>query len=186
MTIGGERQFGAMSYLLGSPAPRAPLFLGRSFFHILDGFAQLLVALPLALLLFDIRFAGISIPLLLLCMTILSITTNGLGFLMGTVTLLSRDGWMITSTLIVGLYLLIGVNFPVELLPPVLKAVSYGLPMTRGIMAARLVLEGAHWSEISSMVTGEVLVGLGYMVFGYLVFRAVEKASMKNGMLDNI
>src|SRR6266498_4057774 len=28
MTVGNERQFGAMSYLLGSPAPRAPIFLG--------------------------------------------------------------------------------------------------------------------------------------------------------------
>jgi ABC-2 type transport system permease protein len=186
MTIGGERQFGAMSYLLGSPAPRAPLFLGRSFFHILDGFAQLLVALPLAMLLFGIRFSGISLPLLLLCMVILSITTNGLGFLMGTITLLSRDGWMITSTLIVGLYLLIGVNFPVDLLPPVLKAISYGLPMTRGIMAARMVLDGAGWSSVSALIVGEVLIGLVYMVIGYFVFIAVEKASMKNGMLDSI
>ena len=38
MTIGGERQFGTLSYLLGSPAPRGPIFLGRALFHILDGF----------------------------------------------------------------------------------------------------------------------------------------------------
>ena len=57
MTIGGERQFGAMSYLLGSPAPRAPLFLGRAFFHIIDGFITVLVALPIAILIFHLNLS---------------------------------------------------------------------------------------------------------------------------------
>lgn len=186
MTIGGERQFGAMSYLLASPAPRAPLFLGRAFFHILDGFITLIVALPIAMLVLNLDYSLINPMLLLFCMIILCITTNGIGFIMGTVTLLSRDGWMITSTLSIAFYVLIGVNFPVDLLPPALQYVSYGLPMTRGIMAARLALAGADWAAVAPLLGGEIIVGLIYMGIGYALFRMAEKASMKSGLLDSI
>ena len=54
MTVGNERQFGALSYLLGSPAPRAPIFLGRALFHILDSFITVAIALPVAIFIFHI------------------------------------------------------------------------------------------------------------------------------------
>ena len=186
MTIGNERQFGAMSYLLGSPAPRAPLFLGRAFFHILDGFATVLVALPIAMLIFNINFAGINLFLRACCLVLLSITTTGLGFIMGTISLLSRDGWMFTNTLGQLLYILIGVNIPVERLPGFLQPLSGYLPMTRGIMATRLVLGGAGWSEVNALLAGELLVASVYIVFGYTLFRLVERASMSTGSLDSI
>lgn len=185
-TVGNERQFGAMSYLLGSPAPRAPLFLGRAFFHILDGFITLLVALPIAMLIFDIDFAGINLFLLACCLILLSITTSGLGFIMGTVSLLSRDGWMLTNTLGQLLYVLIGVNIPISNLPAFLQPLSGYLPMTRGIMATRLALSGAGWREVGTLLAGEILVALVYIIFGYTLFRFVERASMSTGSLDSI
>lgn len=186
MTIGNERQFGAMSYLLGSPAPRAPLFLGRAFFHIIDGFITVLIALPIAILFFDLGFSGINLFLLACCLILLSITTTGLGFIMGTISLRSRDGWMFTNTLGQLLFILIGVNFPVEKLPVALQQISDYLPMTRGIMAARLVLDGANWAAVSDLFLGEIIVGLVYILFGYTLFRIIERASMDTGSLDSI
>jgi ABC-2 type transport system permease protein len=186
MTLGGERQFGAMSYLLGSPAPRGPLFFGRAFFHILDGLITVLVALPVAAIFLHLDFSKMNLGLVLLCVLILSFTTNGIGFIMGTITLLSRDGWMITSTLQIAFYILIGVNFPVSLLPGFLQIIAYGLPMTRGIMATRMALNGANWASISNLVFGELLVGFIYLALGYFIFSVVEKASMASGSLDSI
>lgn len=185
MTVGGEKQFGALSYLLGSPAPRGAVFLGRAFFHIVDGAIAVLIALPIALLIFQLDLSQTNFGLLGLCVILISVTATGLGFIMGVVTLLSRDGWMITSTLSLAFYVLIGVNFPIELLPPALKSISLALPMTRGIQAARLALAGAPFSELSSLLSGEVLVGLIYIVLGYTLFRVVERLSFKSGMLDN-
>lgn len=186
MTIGNERQFGAMSYLLGSPAPRAPLFLGRAFFHIIDGFITVLIALPIAILFFDLGFSGINLFLMACCLILLSVTTTGLGFIMGTISLRSRDGWMFTNTLGQLLFILIGVNFPVDKLPVVLQQVSNYLPMTRGIMAARLVLDGANWAAVSDLLLGEILIGAVYILFGYTLFRLIERASMDTGSLDSI
>lgn len=186
MTIGGEKQFGALSYLLGSPAPRAPLFMGRAFFHILDGLTTVLVALPVAILFFHLDMSQTNFLLVGVCVLLITITSTGMGFLMGTVTLLSRDGWMITSTLQIGFYVVIGVNFPVDLLPPALKALSSALPMTRGIQAARLALAGADWSQVAPLLLGEVLIGLVYILVGYASFLITERVSLRTGVLDNL
>jgi ABC-2 type transport system permease protein len=93
---------------------------------------------------------------------------------------------MITTTFISALYILVGVNFPVESLPVVLQKVAYGLPLTRGIMAARLTLDGAGWNAISHLVAGEVLVGAIYILAGYLCLHLIEKRSMASGTLDAI
>jgi ABC-2 type transport system permease protein len=93
---------------------------------------------------------------------------------------------MITSTIAVGLYILVGVNFPVDLLPPFLRIISYGLPMTRGILAARMALEGASWAAVSQLVYGEVIVGIIYAAAGYALFRLIERRSMVSGALDSL
>jgi len=186
MTIGGEKQFGALSYLLGSPAPRGAVFIGRAFFHIIDGFIAVLVAMPIAMLVFRLDLAQTNFLLLAACVLLIAITSTGLGFIMGVITLLSRDGWMITSTLALAFYVLIGVNFPIEMLPPALKSISLALPMTRGIQAARLALAGASFGEIAPLLAGEILIGILYIVFGYALFRGVESLSFKNGALDNL
>ena len=186
MTVGNERQFGAMSYLLGSPAPRAPLFLGRSLFHILDGFLTVSIALPIALLIFNLSLREVNLLLLVCCLLLLSITTTGIGFIMGTISLISRDGWMFTNTFGQLLFILIGVNFPVDQLPAFLQPVSSALPLTRGILAARAVLDGAGWADVAWLLSGEILVGLAYIVFGYVIFHLVERASMSTGSLDSI
>ena len=186
MTVGNERQFGAMSYLLGSPAPRAPLFLGRSLCHILDGFLTVSIALPIVLLIFNLSLRGVNLLLLVCCLLLLSITTTGIGFIMGTISLISRDGWMFTNTFGQLLFILIGVNFPVDQLPAFLQPVSSALPLTRGILAARAVLDGAGWADVAWLLSGEILVGLAYIVFGYVIFHLVERASMSTGSLDSI
>jgi len=93
---------------------------------------------------------------------------------------------MFTNTLGQLLYILIGVNIPVEKLPGFLQPLSGYLPMTRGIMATRLVLGGAGWSEVNALLAGELLVASVYIVFGYTLFRLVERASMSTGSLDSI
>jgi ABC-2 type transport system permease protein len=184
MTIGGERQFGTLSYLLGSPAPRGPIFLGRALFHILDGFLTATIALPLAMLIFHLDLAQANFALLVFCILLIALTSSGMGFILGSISLVTRDGWMITSTLAMGLYILIGVNFPVDLLPSGLKLLSYCLPMTRGIMAARQALAGADWVTVAPLIYGEMLVGALYTLVGYTLFLFIEKRSMALGSLD--
>ena len=186
LAIGDERHWGTLSLVLGSPAPRAPIFLGRSLFYILDGFVTALIGLAIAAAIFRLNLSLVNFPMLALCVFLIAVTSSGLGFLFGSISLISRDGWMILNTFMSALFILVGVNFPVESLPGILQKVAFGLPLTRGIMAARMALNGAGWEAIRLLVAGEALVGAIYILAGYLFFRFIEKRSMVSGTLDAI
>lgn len=184
LAIGDERQWGTLSYVLGSPAPRSPVFMGRAFYYILDGFVTALLGFIIAAGIFSLDLSNVNIILLMVCSLLIAVTSSGLGFLFGSISLVTRDGWMILSTFLSFLYILVGVNFPVASLPVMLQKLSWGLPLTRGIMAARLVMEGEGWTAISSLVAGETLIGLLYIFIGYFFFMFLEKRSLRSGTLD--
>lgn len=184
LAISDERQWGTLSYVLGSPAPRGPVFMGRAFYYILDGFVTALLGFVIAAGIFGLDLSTVNIFLLMACSLLIAVTSCGLGFLFGSISLVTRDGWMILNTFLSLLYILVGVNFPVTSLPALLQKLSWGLPLTRGIMAARLVLAGEGWSAISSLIAGEALIGLIYIFIGYFFFMFLEKRSMHSGTLD--
>ena len=158
--------------------------MGRALFYILDGFVTALIGLAIAAGIFQLDLSQVNFPMLMLCILLVSITSSGLGFLFGSISLITRDGWMILNTFISALYILVGVNFPVDALPWLLQKVAYLLPLTRGLMAARLILNGADWESINSLMVGEISVGLVYILLGYLYFLFIEKRSTISGTLD--
>ncbi len=184
LAIGDERGWGTLSYVLGSPAARLPIFMGRAFFYILDGFLTSLLGLAISALIFHLDLSVINFPLLLACILLLAISSSGLGFLFGSLSLIWRDGWVALNNFLALLYILVGVNVPIEILPGVLSKVGYYLPLTRGIQATRMVLNGSAWSQISSLLSGEIFVGIIYILIGFSIFLLIEKQSMSSGTLD--
>jgi ABC-2 type transport system permease protein len=184
MTISGERDFRTLPYLIACPAPRGPLFLGRSLVHILDGLLSTIVAFILGVLFFHIDLTHSNLPLTALCILLLSVTSCGIGLVLGSLSLRSREAWTITSMISILLYILSGVNFPVTVLPKFLQAISYSLPLTRGIQAARLAMNGSNMTAIQSLFIGELLIGLIYIVAGYFMFTWFEKLSLVDGQIE--
>jgi len=184
MTISGERDFRTLPYLIASPAPRGPLFLGRSLVHIIDGLLSTIAALILGVLFFHIDLSHSNLVLTGSCILLLTITSCGLGLMLGSLSLRTREAWTITSMISILLYILSGVNFPISILPKYLQAISYSLPLTRGIQAARLAMGGADWLAIRSLFMGELLVGLIYIGVGYLLFSWFEKISLVDGQIE--
>ncbi len=186
MTIDGERGFRTLPYLIASPASRAPLFLGRSLVHIIDGLLSTIMALILGMIFFHVDLTHSNLPLTALCILLLSITSCGLGLILGSLTLRTREAGTITSMVAIALYIFSGVNFPVDVLPKSLQLISYSMPLTRGIQAARLAMDGANWSAISSLFLGELLVGVIYAGVGYLMFTWFEKLSLVDGQIETV
>jgi ABC-2 type transport system permease protein len=184
LSIGDEREWGTLSYVIGSPASRAIIFLGKSFFYVLDGFLTALIGFGIAGLILHIDFSQIDFGLVLTCVFITACTSTGLGFIFGSISLTTRDGWPILNTFLSLLYILVGVNFPVEALPGILQPMAYWLPLTRGLQAARLALEGAGWGAVRMLILGEALVGGVYILLGFLMFLMIEKRSTRSGSLD--
>lgn len=186
MTVSGEREFRTLPYLIASPASRAPLFLGRSLVHIIDAMISTIAALAIGIIFFQIDLSQSNPLLLIFCVILLTATSCGMGLVLGSLSLRSREAWTITSMVSILLYMLSGVNFPVSVLPKFLQAISYSLPLTRGIQAARMALAGANWSAIQSLVFGEFLIGLLYIAIGYAMFIWFEKLSLVDGQIETM
>jgi len=186
MTISGERDFRTLPYLIASPAPRGPLFLGRALVHIIDGLLSTIMAMLLGVLFFHVDLTHSNLFLTTLCILLLSLTSCGMGLILGSLSLRTREAWTITTMVVTAFYIFSGVNFPVDVLPKSLQVVSYSLPLTRGIQAARLAMDGAGWLTIQSLFIGELLTGMIYIGIGYLVFTWFEKLSLVDGQIETV
>ena len=184
MTVGNERWFGTLPMLLGSPANRLATFLGRALMHVLDGITGVVVGFLLAIALFGLDLRHADLPLLALCIVLISITTSGLGLMFGSISLVTRDVLFIANVFYFLLLVFCGVNFPVARLPAAMQVISWALPMTRGIEAARAAVGGASLGQVAGLLAGEAAVGAVYAVAGYRLFRRLEEVSRRGGLQE--
>jgi ABC-2 type transport system permease protein len=184
MSIGGDRWSGTLPYLFGTPANRVMLFLGRSFFHILDGMLGVFIGFLWGVLLFQLNLAQTDLGTLVLTILITTISTAGLGLLMGCLSLITRNIMFVNNTVYFALLIFSGANVPLHLLPPAMQSVSQMLPLTRGIAASRILINGGGLEHVSPLLTGELIIGLVYGVAGYLMFHWFELQAKRSGTLD--
>jgi len=183
-TVANERQYGTLPILLGSPANRLVTFLSRSLVNVIDGIATVLVGLGVAALLFGLDFRHGNLPLLFLCVIVISLTTAGMGLLFGSIGLIMRDAIIIANVVYYLLMIVCGINFPISRLPGPIQVISYGLPLTRGVEAARQAVAGASVGQVGGLLAGELIVGVLYAFCGYVLFRLFEAYARRGGLQE--
>ena len=183
-TVANERQFGTLPILLGSPANRLVTFMSRAVVNVIDGVVTVIVGLVIVAVLFGLDLQHGNLPLLGLCVLIISVTTAGMGLMFGSIGLVMRDAIIIANVVYYMLLIVCGVNFPVSRLPEVLQFVAYSLPLTRGIEAAREAATGASLASVSGLLVGELIVGAIWAFAGYALFRWLESYARKGGLQE--
>lgn len=183
MTVGGERNAGTLIYLVGSPANRLAIFLGRAFFFVLDGMLGVAMGLIVGVLL-GLDLTTANLPGLALTILITSASTCGLGLLLGSISLTALNVMLINNTVFFLLLIFSGANLPLERMPAWIRAVSTGLPLTRGIQSARLLMDGAPLVEVWPLLGGELAIGLVYALAGFVFFRWFEFQARRRGTLE--
>jgi ABC-2 type transport system permease protein len=187
MSISGDRWDGTLAYLFGSPAGRLPLFFGRAIVHILDGAIGVALAFGWGVALFGLRLSLGAVGALIPVVLITVFSTSGMGLLMGCIGLITRNVMFVNNTVYFLLLFLSGANVPIDQLPPWLGAISAWLPLTHGIAAARLVEAGAGLGgEVARLIGAEALVGLGYLLVGYVLFSRFETRAKVKGTLETM
>jgi ABC-2 type transport system permease protein len=186
LAIGGDRWEGTLVYLLGTPARRMMILFGRATAHIVDGMIGVAVGLLWGWALLGLDLSSASIGLLALAVIVTVLSTSGLGLLMGCIGLITRNVMFVNNTVYFLLLLLSGANIPLERMPVWIRAISECLPMSRGIQAARLIVAGGPAGESWRLLRGELAVGLAYLLAGYVLFRAFERAAKRKGSLETV
>lgn len=183
-TVANERQYGTLPLLLGSPANRIVTFLSRAVVNVIDGIATVIVGLGVTVVLFGLDLHHANLPLLGLCVLVISLTTAGLGLMFGSIGLVMRDAIIIANVVYYLLLIVCGINFPVSRLPAALQVVSYALPLTRGVQAAREAAAGASLGQVSGLLAGELAIGFAWAFGGYLLFRYLENYARRGGLQE--
>ena len=183
-TISGERFQRTLGYLLVTPAPRLPLFLGRALPVIVNGFFVAAFGLFVGGAIVGIDLAPSAYGPIALATLVSAFGCTGFGLLGAGVGLLMREQAVLANILFGLLLIFTGANVPVEELSGWMQSVSNGLPFTHGIEAARDLAAGASLGDVRGLLAWEAAIGAVYTVFGYAFIRAAENASRRYATLE--
>jgi ABC-2 type transport system permease protein len=182
--IAGERYQKTLSYLLVTPAPRLPLFLGRALPVVANSFVVATFSLVVGSAIVGVDIPASSYLPLLLAALISVVGCTGFGLLGAGIGLLLRDQAVLANILFGLLLVFTGANVPIDDLPAWMQSVSSGLPFTHGIEAARRIADGAALAQVDGLLATEAAIGLAYAVIGYAFIRAAENASRRYATLE--
>ena len=184
MSIGGDRDAGTLGYIFGTPANRLFVFMGRAFMNILDGALGVFIAFVWGVLLMGLDLSHANMSGLVLTIFVTTISTCGLGLLLGCLALITVNVMFINNFVYFLLLLFSGANIPLAQLPVWMQTISSALPLTRGILAAREFVAGASLIEVAPLLWGELTVGFVYFLLGYFLFTAFEAIAKRRGTLE--
>lgn len=184
MSVAGDRWDGTLPYLFGTPANRLSLFFGRAFMHVIDGAFGTVLCLLWGVLLLGLDLSHADFPALATVIVVTAFSTCGLGLLFGSLSLVTRNVMFVNNTVFFLLIFFSGANIALETFPDWMRAISYSLPLTRGIAAARLIVDGAGLGQVGSLLAVESLFGVFYIAIGFAMFRWFELQAKRRGTLE--
>ena len=170
MVIEAEKWNNTLQYLIASPSNWLPIMLGKGMADYGDsliGAALIFAILPPIL--------GIQLPVLnlLISIPVILITVfaaSSLGWLIGAIALPIRWGTLISNMMGYAMMIVCGVNFPLSALPPGVQWIGNMLPVTHGLLAIRMILEGQSYLQVAPQVGLELLIAFVYGAVAWLVF----------------
>jgi ABC-2 type transport system permease protein len=182
--LGGERYQNTLSAILVSPAPRIPLFFGRSLPVILNGAFVGVFALFAGALLLHVHLPASSLGPLAFVVLVAAFSCTGLGLVNAALSLRIRENAVLSNVIFGFLLIFTGANVPLDSLPNWMSTAAQGMPFTHAIEAARQIAEGATLADVRGLIGAELLVGAIYGVAGYLLVRWFETLSRRHASLE--
>jgi ABC-2 type transport system permease protein len=186
MSVGGDRWNGTLPYLFGTPANRIVMFFGRAFMHVIDGALGVVVGFLWGVVLLGLDLSHTNLFALALTILVTTLSTCGLGLLMGCLGLITVNIMFINNTVYYVLLIFSGANVPLAKLPVWMQVISQVLPLTHGIAASRALIAGASLSKVSPLILGELGIGLVYGLLGYFLFAWFELEAKRRGTLETV
>src|SRR5215212_6983887 len=184
--IGGERYQNTLSAILVSPAPRIPLFFGRSLPVVLNGAFVAAFALFAGSLILGVHLPASSLAPLLLVVLIAALSCTGLGLVNAALSLRVRENAVLSNVIFGFLLIFTGANVPIAELPGWMQDVSQVLPLTHAIKASRELAAGAPFSSVTDLLAVEVGIGITYLAAGLLLLRVFEWQGRKHATLEQL
>lgn len=179
-----ERAFGTLKLFITAPASKFKVLLGKTTFHILDSLVTVTIGLITGYIFFNLRISPSKLPLFILLLISALFCACAMGLLIGSIGLITKDINLILNLASMMLMALSGVNYPIDKLPLFLQKLSYLMPLTRALKGARSLLANNSSINITSLILGEILLGIFYALAAYMLLKLMEYIAKKNATLS--
>jgi ABC-2 type transport system permease protein len=159
-----ERELGTLELLVATPIRKSELMLGKILPYVVIGYADITLALLIAVLWFKVPVRG-SLALLYGLALIFYMTSLGQGVLISTVSRTQRQAMQGAFFAFLPTILLSGFMFPREGMPVVIQWIGYAIPLTHFLTIVRgIILKGVGlpmlWPQVIPLT---VLGGLFFV-----------------------
>jgi ABC-2 type transport system permease protein len=135
-------------------------------------------------LLLDFHPPASGIPSLALLTLVSVISCTAFGLTLGSIGMRARDVFMTANVAYYLMWLLCGVNIPLDSLPGWLAQIGRLMPLTHGIAAAREVAAGATLGSVGGLVWTEVGVAAAWGVIAFTLMRWFEFVGRRRASLE--
>ena len=179
-----ERSFATLSMLFASSGSRLQNYLCRGVFHWPNAIVGVVMGMLAAKFILGVDFAGANWPAASVAFVLMTTTVALFALFLGNFCIPVRDWQAIYGSTQIAFLALTGALIPTSSLPVGLHELSYVLPMTHGLEAARAAFDGAGLSTISDQLLLEALVGIAYGFAGFSLFRVFELRARQSGAYE--
>ena len=173
MSIARERELGTLEQLMVTPLRSFELVVGKSVVALALGYAEFLLMLGMVVWLFDVPMRG-SLPLLMIIALFYMLVELGWGIMISAVARTQMQALLIAFAVVMVMIIFSGYAFPVDTMPPLMRAVSNIFPLKHWLVVFRsILLKGAgvnvFWRELLA------IAGLGTVIYTGTVFSLRRK-----------
>ena len=184
--VAGERRSQTLASLLVSPASRIAMFLGRALPSIVTGVFVAGISFAVCSLVLGVHTRGSALAGIAFAALVSSFGCTALGLCLGALGLRGRNVSLFADSIGACMLLVSGANVPLHRLPGWIQAISSGIPLTRGIQAAREIANGASIHSVGHLLLGEAATGAIYLVVGFSLLRLFEYEGRRTATLETI
>lgn len=180
-----ERWEGTIEYTLMAPIRRFTHMAGQTAFSLIYSLIFTGVILLVVSLVFDIDLSQANLFSGTVMLLAGSISFVGIGIMASVLPLLFPErGSQMTHVFIALMLLISGVYYPVEVLPPALRALAVYSPATYVLNGVRqAILEGAPLRALWPQIWPALLMGVFLIPLGLWVFQQAEYYAKRTGKL---
>lgn len=181
----GERRSGTLPLMVAAPATHVTVYLGRGVHYLTSGLVTSTVALLVLPLVFGVDLRWPQLLLALPMLVVIGTACYAYGLALSCI-VLARPGWRWTAMNVSYLVLLAfaGVNVPVGTWPAALQALSQVLPLTHGLAAVRVLLDGGPAGAVLGQLALEALVGAAWFAVAAGGFTHAVRVGRAQGTLE--
>ncbi|MDH6367689.1 MULTISPECIES: ABC transporter permease [unclassified Breznakia] len=179
-----DRYQGVLRLIVASSKHPLSIFLEKGICYVFEAVLTALFGLVVGQLLFQVQIIEYPLVEILLCIFVSMIACVALGYVLSSICLVVSDINMLLNVISMSMLFLCGANIDVAKLPTLLQYIAYALPVTRGLQAIDLLVQGAQFQMIVPLLIQEFVYTCILFLIGIILYQYFMRKAQVDATLD--